>query len=200
MNAYPRKELDAMVERWLAAQAVAERDASWGRNLGPFYTDAAIYRCNLGPNSEFVAHGRNEIMATALGTEMEGFEGWTYPYDSVVVDEQRGEVVAFWRQVSPYQRADGSHYEVAGTGGSRFVYGGDGQWTSHLDFFDVGNVVALIAELAAHGHLTAPLARRIASSVRGGLPGHSKIRSDGPGKLKMAKGCLSLARATLLGR
>ena len=128
MPAYPRQELEAMVERWLAANRDSERAGDWVKSLGQMYAEDAEYSWNMGPNREFVARGRRQIEEWALGAHMEGFEKWRYPYDSILIDEQRGEVIGIWRQVAPVKRDDGSDYEVAGLGGSWFRYGGDYQW------------------------------------------------------------------------
>lgn len=197
---YPREELDEMVRRWQAAQADAERDRDWGRHLGPFYAEDAEYRCNLGPNREFFVRGRHAIVHTALGEEMAGFEDWHYPTDTTVIDAHLGEVVAFWRQVAPYARADGSPYQVAGTSGSRMGYAGNFQWSWQIDFIDLGNVTALITELAADGHLNPRLASRIAAMARGAKPeGHRPLRDDAS-SLRSARGWLRVARAGVLGR
>ena len=197
---FPREELEEMVRRWKEAQVAAERDRDWGRHLGPFYADDAEYRCNMGPNREFLVRGRAEIVSTALGAEMIGFETWHYPTHTTVIDPSLGEVVAFWRQIAPFSRPDGSAYEVAGTSGSRLGYAGNFQWAWQLDFIDLGNVTALIAELAADGHLDRRLAARIATMARGGTPaGHRSLREDGS-TLRTARGWLRVARAGVLGR
>lgn len=189
-----------MVRQWQAAQAAAERDGDWATHLGPFYAEDAEYRCNLGPNKEFFVRGREQIARIALGSEMVGFESWTYPTHTTIIDEQAGEVVAFWKQVAPYRRADGSSYEVAGTSGSRLRYAGNHRWSWQLDFIDLGNVAALIAELAADGHLNERLARRLAHMARGAsTPGHRPIR-ESKGTLETTRGWLRVARAGLLGR
>lgn len=200
MGAYPRDELEEMVRRWQAAQAAAERDGDWATHLGRFYTDDAEYRTNLGPNKEFFVRGRDQITKIALGSEMVGFEAWTYPTHTTLIDENAGEVVAFWKQVAPYRRADGSHYEVAGTSGSRLRYAGDFRWSWQLDFIDLGNVASLIAELAADGHLNERLARRLAQMARGATtPGHRALRED-VSALHTTRGWLRVARAGLIGR
>lgn len=192
--------MEEMVERWLAANRRAETGSDWKRVLGEMYAPEAEYRCNLGPNKEFFVRGRQEIVDVALGAEMEGFDGWTYPYDHVLIDDQKGEVVAFWRQVAPYRRTDGSAYEVAGASGSRFVYGGNYQWTYQVDWVDLGNTIALIMELAADGHVNPVLAKRIARMTAGGLArGHQHLRSN-RGLLHQGRGVLNLARGAILGR
>lgn len=200
MPAYPRQELEAMVERWLAANRDSERAGDWVKSLGQMYTEDAEYSWNMGPNREFVARGRRQIEEWALGAHMEGFEKWRYPYDSILIDEQRGEVIGIWRQVAPVKRDDGSDYEVAGLGGSWFRYGGDYQWAWQKDFFDLGNVKALFMELAADGKLEPPVKqklRRLAWGLK--LPGVDPIRPDLKPWQKL-KGVLAMLGIVLLGR
>ena len=155
MPAYPRKELEEMVERWLEANKQSEQEGDWIKHLGAMYTDDAEYSWNMGPNREFIARGRKEIEDWALGAHMEGFEKWRYPYEKIIIDDQQGEIIGIWRQVAPVKRADGSEYEVAGVGGSWFRYGGDFKWCWQRDFFDLGNVKTMFMELAADGQLDA---------------------------------------------
>jgi hypothetical protein len=86
MAAYPRAELEEMVERWLQANRDAEKAGNWPKYLGAMYTDDAEYRWNIGPNEEFVARSRKEIEEWALGVQMEGFEEWRYPYHRILSD------------------------------------------------------------------------------------------------------------------
>ena len=69
-----------------------------------------------------MAVGRDEIRDIALGLEMGGLDGWEYPYQEILIDERKGQVVGFWKQIAHATRADGTHYEVAGIGGSWFGY------------------------------------------------------------------------------
>lgn len=199
MPAYPRAELEQMVERWLAANRNSEREGDWIKNLGAMYTEDAEYSWNMGPNQEFVARGRKQIEDWALGFHMEGFEEWSYPYDRVLIDEQQGEVIGIWRQVAPANREDGSAYEVAGVGGSWFRYGGNDQWCWQRDFFDLGNVKALFMELAADGKLDPAVRRKISRLARGRtLPGVHAMREN-PGLGKKLRGLLAMARIVVLG-
>lgn len=199
MPVYPRHELEAMVERWLAANRQSEKEGDWIRNLGAMYTEDAEYRWNMGPNQEFVASGRKQIEEWALGVHMKGFEDWQYPYDRILIDDKQGEVVGFWRQVAPVTRADGSPYQVAGLGGSWFRYGGNYQWSWQCDFFDLGNVKALFMELAADGHLHPSVKDRIRRLARGGqLEGVHAIGKP-PGLVRNLKGLLAMARIVVFG-
>lgn len=174
MPAFPRAEMEEMVRRWLKANEDAEAAGDW-KPMAEFYTKDAEYTWNLGPNEDFVAKGRDQIRDWCLGTEMEGLEGWEYPYDKVLIDEKQGEIVAFWRQVAPGKRADGTKYEARGIGGSWFRYAGNYQWGWQKDFFDFGNVMQLFMELIQDGKLSAGMQKRIDLVIAGELaPGHVK--------------------------
>ena len=74
-----------------------------------------------------------QIRELALGLEMQGLDGWTYPYQATVIDDQAGMVIGFWKQVADVTRPDGGPYEVAGFGCSWFGYAdgaGSGSATS----------------------------------------------------------------------
>ena len=201
MASYPREEMEEMMRRWHAAHDEAQSSGAWGRLLGPLYREDATYTWNVGPNEQFVAQGRQQIQDWALGDQMEGFDSWHFPYGRVLIDDTQGEVVGFWRQVAPVKRSDGSTYEVAGVGGSHFVYGGDFQWASQVDFFDLGNVVSLLMELATDGHLEPTLKRKIKRIAWGQpLTGHTKIRPGGDSGMRKLRGKLAMARIALFGR
>lgn len=167
---FSRTELDEMVERWVEANKRAEELGDW-KILAELYTEDATYGWNYGPTQEFMAVGRDEIRDIALGQEMEGLEGWRYPYQQFVVDERTGDVIGFWKQVADATRADGSHYTVQGIGGSWFKYGHDFQWSWQRDFFDFGNVSALFVEMITANALSDGMNKRITRSGAGPLPG-----------------------------
>ena len=199
MPAYPREELEDMVERWLAANRNAERKGDWAKYLGPMYTEDAEYSWNMGPNREFVAKGRKQIEDWALGVHMEGFEKWRYPYEKILIDEKQGEAIGIWRQLAPVKRADGGDYEVSGIGGSWFRYGGGHQWCWQRDFFDLGNVKAMFMELAADGKLEPSVKRRLSKLAKGQqLPGVHPIHEPA-GFGKKLREIWSMARIVLLG-
>lgn len=201
VKTYPREELQRAMDGWLEANRLAEQHGDWITYLGPYYTDDAVYRWNVGPNEEFVARGRKEIEQVAIGYQMKGFEGWSYPYEKVLIDERLGELVAFWRQVAPVKRPDGSDYEVAGAGGSWFKYGGDGKWSAQRDFFDLGNVLALFGELAADGHLNPVIKQKVQQKMRSKnlLPGHEHLRSPASLADRVRHGA-AVAKILLLGK
>jgi hypothetical protein len=172
MSGFPRAEMEEMMKRWLQANRDAEAAGDW-RPMAEFYTDDAEYTWNLGPNEDFVARGKQQIRDWCLGTEMEGLDGWQYPYQKVLIDEKQGEIVAFWKQIAPGARADGSAYEVRGVGGSWFRYAGDYKWNWQKDFFDFGNVMTLFLELIEAGNLSDGMKKRVDKALSGEpLPGH----------------------------
>lgn len=163
MAQFARAELDEMVERWVAENKRCEAMGDW-RPLAEMYTEDATYGWNYGPEQEFMAVGRDEIRDLALGQEMQGLEGWTYPYQKFVVDDRSGDVIGFWKQVNERSRADGRQYQVEGIGGSWFRYGGNYQWCWQRDFFDFGNVSHLFVEMITDNALSEGMQKRISSS------------------------------------
>lgn len=174
MSGFPRDELDEMVQRWLEANRRCEAEGDW-RPLAEMYTPDATYGWNYGPKEEFMAVGREEIRDIALGLEMGGLDGWSYPYQEILVDERKGQVLGLWKQVADACRADGSTYEVAGIGGSWFRYAGDWMWSWQRDFFDFGNAAALFVEMMGDGTLSAGMARRLERVAAGSQPGHYRL-------------------------
>ncbi len=174
MTRYDRAEIAEFVERWIEANAVCERNKDW-TPLADFYAEDATYGWNYGPEHEFMAVGREEIREVALGLEMGGLDGWEYPYEEILIDDRKGQVIGLWRQIATATRADGSHYEVAGLGGSWFGYAGDFQWSFQRDWFDYGNAAALFLEMMTDGTLSEGMTARMHRALGGGLPGHYDI-------------------------
>ncbi|MFA1539513.1 hypothetical protein [Actinomadura monticuli] len=172
MPSFPREELDAMVEHWLAENRRCEELGDW-RPLADLYTEDATYGWNIGPDQDFMAVGRDEIRDLALGSEMGGLDGWTYPYQSILIDEAKGEVVGFWKQVADAVRPDGTPYEVLGIGGSWFRYAGDRRWSWQRDWFDLGNVTSVFVEMMKAGVLSDGMKRRLDRAAAGEpIPGY----------------------------
>jgi hypothetical protein len=175
MPAFDRAELDEMIQRWIVENQRCEEKGDW-KPLAQMYTEDATYGWNYGPTQEFMAVGRDEIRELALGQEMAGLEGWTYPYQEFVVDDRTGNVIGLWKQISEAERPDGRNYSPEGIGGSWFRYGGDFQWSWQRDFFDFGNVSAMFLEMITNKALTPGMQKRIERSVSGEpLPGWYRI-------------------------
>jgi hypothetical protein len=175
MPAFPRSELEEMMHRWLELNRRCEEQLDW-RPMADMFTEDATYGWNVGPNDEFMAVGREEIREFALGYEMEGLGGWTYPYQRVLIDEDQGEILGLWKQVADAARPDGTPYQIAGLGGSWFRYGGDFMWSWQRDFFDVGNATATFVEMINAGVLTEGMQKRLEKAASGRRqPGHYAV-------------------------
>ena len=196
---WPREELEEMVRRWLAANQASENSRDWN-HLAPLYTDDAVYLWTVGPGEEFVAEGKQQIAEWAVGEQMAGFEGWSYPYQQVLIDEKKGEVVGFWKQVSPYKRKNGTVIEVDGIGGSWFRYGGNYKWCWQRDFFDLLSVFSAFGEISAQGNLSPEVKKKLHDKAWGKLlVGHQRLRPP-PSTLERVKVGLSMARIFMFGR
>ncbi|MEN3319649.1 MAG: hypothetical protein V7643_3050 [Mycobacterium sp.] len=170
MPSLPREQLEDFVERWLEANREAERTGDW-RGLADFYADDATYGWNIGPKEDVMCVGINEIRNIALGQEMEGLEGWRYPYQRVIIDDKIGEVVGFWKQVAT--DGDGVEQEVYGIGGSWFRFDANTKIEWQRDFFDFGHVSALYMDLIKAGKLSAGMQKRIERGMAGEkVPGY----------------------------
>ena len=169
-----RDEMEAFWQRWLDTNQECEAKRDWS-GLAEFFAPDATYGWNCGANDDFMAVGREEIRELALGTEMAGLDGWQYPYEEILIDDAKGHVVGFWRQIADATRADGSHYEIAGIGGSWFRYAGDFQWSWQRDWFDFGNAASLFLEMMTDGTLSEGMTKRMERSMAGSLPGHYRL-------------------------
>lgn len=181
MAAFPREEMEEMVERWLEANRRAEQAGDW-KPMADMYTEDATYGWNFGPTEEFMAVGREEIREIALGLEMAGLDGWSYPYMEILIDDRKGQVLGLWKQLADATRADGAPYEIAGIGGSWFRYAGNWQWCWQRDFFDFGNATALFIEMIQDGTLSDGMQQRMQRAAAGSLPGHYRL-GDAPAGL-----------------
>jgi len=174
MPAFPREEMQEMVDRWVAANNEAGASGDWSK-MSRFFSEDAVYSWNTGPNWEFVAKGRAQIHDYAFRSEMAGLETWNYPYVRTLIDDQKGEFVGFWRQIAPVEDPDGLPYEIRGTGGSWFRYAGDFQWAWQRDFFDHANAGAVFGAMAKNGQLTDAMLERMKKGSK--LPGWTRIEN-----------------------
>ncbi|MBV9486711.1 MAG: nuclear transport factor 2 family protein [Frankiaceae bacterium] len=170
-----RAGLEAFWQRWLDTNREAEAANDWTK-LVEFYADDAHYGWNVGPDDNFMAVGKDEIREIAVGLEMQGLAGWTYPYQITLIDDKNDMIIGFWKQVADARREDGSNYEIAGFGFSWFKYG-DGKWLWQRDMFDHGNAGALFLEMMTAGVLSEGMTNRIEAAMSGRrAPGHYRAK------------------------
>ncbi|MFZ4373436.1 MAG: YybH family protein [Mycobacterium sp.] len=173
MAALPREQLEDFIQRWMDANREAERKGDW-KGLAEFFAPDATYGWNIGPKEDVMCVGRDEIREIALGYEMAGLEGWSYPYQKVIIDDKIGEVVGFWKQVAT--DADGTQATIYGIGGSWFRLNADGLIEWQRDFFDFGHVQKLYLKLMEEGKLSKGMQNRIERSLAGEkLPGYYPV-------------------------
>lgn len=176
-----RNEIEEFWQRWLDANKQAEAGGDW-TVLADFFAEDATYGWNCGPNDNFMAVGRDEIRDLAIGLEMQGLDGWSYPYQATIIDDRQGMIVGFWKQVADARRPDGSPYEIAGLGASWFCYDA-GHWAWQRDFFDHGNAGHVFLEMAGEGVLSEGMTKRITDAASGRrAPGHYRL-ADTPAPL-----------------
>lgn len=151
MSAYSREEMEQMVAKWLAANDKAEREGNW-RQLADCFAEDIKYGWET-PNGKYEFNDRETVRETCVGAAMDPYQGWTYPYDKIVIDEHKGEVFATWWQTPPGApvREDGSAMKVIGA--SWFRYGGNFEWTEQMDMYDYTNITNLIKECVEKGIL-----------------------------------------------
>jgi hypothetical protein len=153
MSGYGREEMEEMVRRWLVVNDQAERTGDW-RCLADFFSEDCLYGWET-PSGKYEFMGREVIRKTCVGDAMDPYQGWTYPYDKIVIDEHKGEVFATWWQTPPGAptREDGSAMKTIGA--SWFRYGGNYEWSEQMDMYDYGQIVSLIKECVEKGILDA---------------------------------------------
>jgi hypothetical protein len=176
MTSFPREQLEDWVERWLQVNRDAETAGDW-KPMADFYTEDSTYGWNIGPKEDVMCIGKAEIRDIALGLEMDGLEGWKYPYQKVIIDDKQGEIVGFWKQVvTDPDDAGAPEREIYGIGGSWFRLadeGGTPKIAWQRDFFDFGHVQKLYLDLMTNGKLSAGMQKRIERSLAGEkLPGY----------------------------
>jgi hypothetical protein len=174
-----RSRMEQFWQRWLADNREAERRRDWGL-LAEHYAEDATYGWMYTPDEHFMAMGREEIRAHALGNEMAGLDGWHYDYAATVMDDSNGMVIGFWKQrAGILDDETGREYEIRGIGGSWFGLEGrdgpDGQQSVQIawqrDWFDLGSTAHTFLALASSGKAPQGLLDRM--SLDGmSQPGH----------------------------
>lgn len=167
MSTLTREQLTAIAQRWARANAEAETAGDW-RSLSAFYADDATYGWSAGTEWDVMCVGIDEIRDIALGREMDGLLGWRYPYARLLIDDEAGEMVGFWRQF--VDESGDTPREVHGIGASWFGFAPDGKFAWQRDVFDRSHVALVFADLASRGHLSPTMLARLSSRAEGVIP------------------------------
>lgn len=145
MSSFPRDEVEAVANRFAAANVRAEEERNWAP-LAEFYTDDAVYTyVGLTSGGAVEARGKEEIRKIVMGRDMEDYAGWTFPFQWIAIDGDR--IITRWSNRAPERRADGSPIECPGI--SVLEYAGEGKFRSQFDLYDRLSVQAVIEEATA---------------------------------------------------
>ncbi|MBI4953418.1 MAG: nuclear transport factor 2 family protein [Myxococcales bacterium] len=136
-----------MTERWLKANKEAEARRDWSV-LMPFYAEAATYCYTIGAFGRREARGFDEVRRLVMDRDMVGFDGWTFPYDWLVIDGDK--IMTKWHMVPPFKRKDGTAYRVLGMSAIRID--NDLKIVEMEDSMDIAAFFALVDELRRDGH------------------------------------------------
>ena len=139
-------EVRALFDRWIEDNDKSERERDWSR-LADYYADDAIYQYTMGTGGLRVARGRDEIRRLVMQRDMMGFDGWTFPYEWVVIDGDK--VMTKWWNQAPQTREDGSPYRIVGVSCVRL--NNDLQIQEMHDCFDMSALMEMIKEINRKG-------------------------------------------------
>jgi hypothetical protein len=137
-----RQEVQERMDRWIEANAEAERNGDWGP-LADFYAEDCTYQYTMGEQGTRVCRGREAVRDYVMGKDMIGFEDWTFPYEWVVIDGNR--VMTKWWNQAPQKRDDGSPYRVVGM--SAIELNDDLEIVTMHDNFDLQALQAMCREI-----------------------------------------------------
>lgn len=176
-DTFTRAQIKGFWDEWLEVNREAERTGDWGI-LANCYLDDATYGWMFTPDELFMAMGRDEIRRWALGTEMEGLDGWHYDYVATVIDEDNAMIVGFWKQRSGLVDDQGQEYEIRGIGGSWFGVARDKtdgkiRFAWQRDWFDLGSTAQTFIEIAKSGKAPKAFLDRIGLNGMD-MPGHCR--------------------------
>ena len=144
MKGHDRAEIQATVDRFIAANRRAEEINDW-TGLADFYTEDAVYTyAGLAAGGLVDARGRDAIREQILSRDMAPYAGWTFPYEWVAIDGDR--VITRWWNRAPGTRPDGSPLQCPGM--SVLEYAGGGRFRSQFDLFDRDSVKEIALESA----------------------------------------------------
>lgn len=142
-----REEVQAMLDKWLEANKKAEATRDWNA-LMPFYAKDATYCYTIGAFGRREAKGYDEVKALVMERDMEGFDGWTFPYEWLVVEGDK--VMSKWHMVPPFEREDGTPYRILGMSAIRI--NNDLKIVEMEDSMDIAAFFAAVDEMRAAGH------------------------------------------------
>jgi ketosteroid isomerase-like protein len=137
-----KEEVRALFDRWLDDNRKCEEERDWSR-LADYYADDATYQYTMGRQGLRVARGKDEVRRLVMQRDMAGFEGWSFPYEWVVIDDDK--VMTKWWNQAPQKKEDGSPYRVVGVSCIRL--NDDLQIQEMHDCFDAEALFEMVREI-----------------------------------------------------
>ena len=137
MPEFPRAEIEAAHDRYLATRDRIEGGELGWDALADFFTEDAAF---IDPAWGRI-DGRDNIR-TFMHDSMVGLEDWRFPHQWRAVDGNR--IVAGWQNRLPGTRTDGTFYEALGV--SIITYAGDGKFSREEDILNMVHVFELMKE------------------------------------------------------
>lgn len=141
-----RAEVQSMLDDWLEVNRQAEQTRDW-QPLADYYADDAVYQYTIGAFGKRVARGKDEVRKQVMDRDMQGFDGWTFPYERIVVEGDQ--VMTKWYCQAPQVRPDGTPYRIVGM--SSILLDNDLHIKEMEDSIDVAALFALLDEMRAAG-------------------------------------------------
>lgn len=153
---YAPVELKEFAELWKKALIKARKT----RDLAPvarYMTDDFKYTwCLPGVDPSFFnktveACGKQTVLDTVDKDVFLGIEGWDYPWIETYIDPRKGVIFYLWKEITPYQKNDGTYFENRAFAVTKLDYAGGYKVSLMEDLVDCEFHVALVDELIAAG-------------------------------------------------
>ena len=135
-------EVRSLFDRWIEDNKRCEAERNWSR-LADYFAVDAVYQYTMGAGGLRVARGRDKIRRLVMERDMEGFDGWTFPYEWVVIDGSR--VMTKWWNQAPVSHEDGTPYRVIGV--SCIELNNDLEIQTMHDCFDLAALLEMVREV-----------------------------------------------------
>ena len=136
------QEVREVMDRFVEANLKCEEERNWAP-LAEFYADDALYQHTMGAAGMRVARGKDEVRRLVMERDMEGFDGWRFPYEWVVINGDK--VITKWWNQAPVNHEDGTPYRIVGNSNIRF--NNDLRIQEMHDNFDLAALVAMIQKI-----------------------------------------------------
>ncbi|MBA6411530.1 nuclear transport factor 2 family protein [Parahaliea sp. F7430] len=146
--------LRATAQKLIEAHAEASISNDWTFFVDAIYDPNCVYTCEYAGVMTVTANGTDEIKATHYGRDMEGWEGWSFPYEGVYTGTDN-RLITHWLNRGPGKRPDGSHYQTPGL--SFITLNSEARIVRQFDMFDLAHQMKLCDELEDAGLLSAAL-------------------------------------------